>query len=71
MQNNVRTFGKLRERIKAVYGTQQAFAEAMGMNKATLNAKLNGKASWNSKEIENVCTLLNIPMTETPEYFFY
>ena len=71
MQNNVRTFGKLRERIKAVYGTQQAFADAMGMNKATLNAKLNGKAVWTVTEIDKACHLLNIPTNDIVEYFFY
>ena len=28
----MRKFGKLREKIKLVFGTQKAFAEAMGMN---------------------------------------
>lgn len=71
MQKNIRTFGKLREKIKAVYGTQKAFAEAMGMNVATLNAKLNGKATWTTKEIEKACNMLGIPKTEIMEYFFY
>lgn len=71
MQKNIRTFGKLREKIKAVYGTQKAFANAMGMNVATLNAKLNGKASWVATEIEKTCSLLGISTNEITEYFFY
>lgn len=61
----------LREKIKQVYTTQQAFAVAMGMNTATLNAKLNGKVDWTSKEIEKACLLLDISMVDMPNYFFY
>lgn len=71
MEKNIRTFGKLREKIKAVYGTQMEFADAMGMNVATLNAKLNGKTDWTLSEIEKACALLGISMDEIKGYFFY
>ncbi len=67
----MRKYGMLREKIKQVYTTQQAFAVAMGMNTATLNAKLNGKVDWTSKEIEKACLLLDISMVDMPNYFFY
>ena len=67
----MRKFGKLREKIKIVFGTQKAFAKALGMNVATLNAKLNSKAVWTMEEINKVCSLLGIPSTEIVEYFFY
>lgn len=67
----MRKFGRLREKIKIAFGTQKAFAEAMGLNKATLNAKLNSKATWTAEEIDKVCSLLNISPTEIVEYFFY
>lgn len=67
----MRKFGRLREKIKVVYGTQKAFADAMGMNVATLNSKLNSKAQWTLQEIEKACILLDISKIETPEYFFY
>ena len=54
-----------------VSGTQKAFAEAMGINVATLNAKLNSKAQWTLAEIEKACVLLDISKTETTDYFFY
>ena len=66
-----RKFGRLREQIKNVFGTQRAFADAMGINAATINAKLNGKADWNLSEIEKACILLCIPTYEINEYFFY
>ena len=68
---NVRKFGKLREKIKIVFGTQQAFADAMGMNVATLNAKLNSKAVWTMPEIEKTCALLDISNDDMIAYFFY
>lgn len=67
----MRKFGKLREKIKIVFGTQKAFAEAMGMNVATLNAKLNSKATWTMEEMNKVCSLLDIPSVEIVDYFFY
>ena len=67
----MRKFGKLREKIKVVFGTQKAFADAMGMNVATLNAKLNSKAEWTLNEIEKACVLLSIPAEKIQEYFFY
>lgn len=67
----MRKFGALRERIKLIYGTQKAFAEAMGMNVATLNLKLNGKAALTVPEIEKACKLLDISTNEIAPYFFY
>ena len=61
----------LRERIQQVYTTQQAFAVAMGKNTVSINAKLNGKTDWTSKEIEKACRLLDISMVDMPSYFFY
>ena len=67
----MRKFGRLKEKIKEKFNTQSAFAEALGINVATLNLKLNGKTDWSLTEVEKVCTLLNISTTETKDYFFY
>lgn len=67
----MRTYGKLREKIKSVYGTIGKFAVAMGMNRCTLSNKLNGLAAWGQDEIEKACMLLGIPMDEVSDYFFY
>lgn len=67
----MRKFGKLKEKVKIVFGTQADFAEAVGMDAATLNRKLNGKAEWTLKEIEKMCSLLKIPKDEIKDYFFY
>ena len=67
----MRTYGKLREKIKAVFGTIGNFATAMNKDKSTISNKLNGLASWTNVEIETACKLLGIDISEVPEYFFY
>lgn len=67
----MRTYGKLREKIKNVFGTIGNFAEAMGKDRSTISNKLNGLAAWGQDEIEKSCTLLGISMNEVTDYFFY
>lgn len=66
----VASFAKLRGKIKEVFGVQDAFATAMGMDRSTLSLKLNKKSEWNRLEIEKACELLHIPIAEVPAYFF-
>ena len=61
---------KLRGRIREKFGTQEAFAKAVGMSETTLSSKLNGKTDWTRAEIEKASTLLGIPIEEIPCYFF-
>ena len=51
------SYSKLRGKIREVFGTQEAFAVALGINAATISGKLNGEA-------------LHIPMEEMHVYFF-
>ena len=64
------SYAKLRGKIREVFGRQQDFAMAMGMDNATLSAKLNNKTDWKREEIEKACQLLNIPTCEIHKYFF-
>lgn len=64
------SYSKLRGKIREVFGTQEAFATAMGMDKSTLSAKLNGKTDWTKAEMEKACSLLGIPLMEMHFYFF-
>ena len=64
------SYAKLRGIILEKFGTQSAFAEAMGKDKATINAKLNNKRQWTAEEIAKACELLEIPLSEAHEYFF-
>ena len=63
-------YSKLRGKIKEVFGSQDAFASAIGMDRSTLSLKLNGKSDWTRQEIEDACVLLHIPVVEVHAYFF-
>lgn len=64
------SFAKLRGKIKEVFGTDAAFAKAMGFDRSTLSAKLNNKSPWTRDEIERACKLLDISIEEAYLYFF-
>lgn len=64
-------FAALRGLILAKFGTQEAFAEAMGMHTATMNAKLNGRSDWSGPEISLACKLLDLPLSSAHEYDFF
>ena len=64
------SYAKLRGKIKEVFGTNEAFAKALGMDTSSLSAKLNNKSPWKREEIEKACKVLNIPIEEVYLYFF-
>lgn len=67
----MRTYGKLREKIKAKFGTIGVFAEKMGRDRSSISNKLNGLTPWTQYDIEDACKLLEIAMEDVSEYFFY
>ena len=60
----------LKLKIKEVFETQEAFADAMGMSYTALNLRLNNKVEWKTSEIAKACELLHIPLAESHVYFF-
>ena len=64
------SYAKLRGKIREVFGTQEAFAAAMGMNTVSLSRRLNGKLEWKISEIAKACEVLGIPLADNAEYFF-
>ena len=75
--NNILWFGgeymvypKLRGAIREKFGTQGAFAKALGVNQATLVRKLAGKAEFKIDEVQTAVELLDIPHDRIGEYFF-
>ena len=62
---------KLLGRLKEFGMTQENLAEKIGMAKATLNLKLNGKAYFTSKEMAKILEELKIPFEEVSAYFFF
>ena len=63
-------YKKLKLKIKEIYDTQEAFAEAMEMSRVALNQRLNNVVQWTSPEIAKACELLSIPLEEAYLYFF-
>lgn len=63
-------YALLRGAIRAKFGTQEAFAEAMKMRISTLSAKLNDRSEWTKTQMMRACKLLEIPLAEAHLYFF-
>lgn len=63
-------YSELLGKIKAKYGTQSDFAEALGMSLSTLNQKLNNKSDWDTPEMVKACELLDIELADISQYFF-
>ena len=64
------SYPKLRGAIREKFGTQGAFAQALGINQATLVKKLAGKTEWKVAEVLAACVLLEIPVDRSSDYFF-
>lgn len=60
----------LKTRIIQVYGSQEHFAEVLGVTPATVNKKVNGKSNLKLDEIANWAKLLRIPVEQIGQYFF-
>lgn len=55
---------KLKGRIIEAGYTQISLAEAVGMSVNALNAKINGRASFNCDEADALCSLLGIESSD-------
>lgn len=64
------SYSKLRGRIREVYGTQEAFADAIGRTPAYVSIRLTGKMDWAQTDIWASCELLGINRDEIGSYFF-
>lgn len=64
------SYPKLRGAIREKFGTQEAFAKALGMHPTTLSAKLSGKTDWSRQEIEDASRLLELSAETIHSYFF-
>ncbi|MGM9598642.1 MAG: DUF739 family protein [Faecousia sp.] len=52
------------------YGTQAKFADALRISERSLSLKLNNKVGWKQDEMIKACELLDIKLSEIPDYFF-
>ena len=63
-------YSKLLGRIRECGFTHEQLAKAIGVNKSTLSTKLNGRFSFTTKEIDDICKVLDISNNEIGIYFF-
>ncbi len=63
-------YSKLRGRIREICGTDQRFAELMGVANATISAKLNNKSEFSQQEIFKAVEILNLDSSDISSYFF-
>jgi transcriptional regulator with XRE-family HTH domain len=63
-------YSELRNRIKAVFGTEQEFAKALGIGRVALSQKLNNTSDFTCKQMLKAAELLGFGVEEIPFYFF-
>lgn len=64
------SYSKLRGKIREVFGTQEAFADAIGLSKSGVSLRLNNRVKWTADDIENSRIALGLDAAEIGEYFF-
>ena len=63
-------YSKLSGRIKEKYGSQKAFAKALGVTDATLSNKMTGLYYFTQPEIERAKRLLELEPGTVTDYFY-
>ena len=61
---------KLRGRIVEKFGTLKAFAAAVHNSESFISQYMNGKKILDQEMIDNWAGVLEIPVSEYPDYFF-
>lgn len=61
---------RLQARIVEKFGTQKAFADAIGMEKSTLSRYLSQGKDWKGSLMIKAVEVLEIPVDEIDAYFF-
>ena len=64
-------YGKLKGRIIEKYGSQKAFAKALGQTEQWISLKMTGRSEFTASEMEKWAELLDIPKNAYGDYFFY
>lgn len=63
-------YSRLRGKIKEVFGTQEDFAKAVGINRGLLSRSLNNAREFSQGEITKSCETLKLAPEMIPLYFF-
>lgn len=72
MEKIVFDHSELRGRIIAKYGNCANFANALGMGRAALSARINGHITFKPDEVYRICApdMLDIPETQIGRFFY-
>lgn len=70
VSREVYDYSKLKGKIKEVFGTQEAFANSIGLSSVSVSNKLNNIIDWRQEEMEDSIEKLKIPFSEIHIYFF-
>ena len=63
-------YDKLKGKIKEIFGTQEAFANALGIARTSLYSKLNNNTEFTQMEMLKALELLLLEKNEIDVYFF-
>ena len=63
-------YDKLKGKIKEIFNTQEAFANALGIARTSLYSKLNNNTEFTQMEMLKALELLHLEKNEIDVYFF-
>lgn len=63
-------YQKLRGKIKEICGTQDIFAERIGIGRVSLSQRLNNQLEFTQEEIYRACEVLGISIEDVAVFFF-
>lgn len=63
-------YSRLKGRIVEVFGTQDAFAEAIKLGRVSVSQRLNNKLEFSQGEILRSAEVLHFPLSQISDYFF-
>jgi transcriptional regulator with XRE-family HTH domain len=64
------SYRKLKGKIIEKFGSQDAFAKALGVSKQSVSKKMNGRTYFNQEDIITWSDLLGIELNEAGAYYF-
>lgn len=70
MEEPVFDYSKLRGRIKEIFGTQDDYADAIGLGRVSVSQRLNNQLDFSQQEMFKSAEVLRFPKGQIPEYFF-
>lgn len=70
MVDPVFDYSKLRGKIKEVFGTQDAYANAIGLGRVSVSMRLNNQLEFSQQDMFKSADVLGFPRSQIPEYFF-